>query len=185
LVSRSERQSSELFRKVSAAYKALQPVESVRELSLSLELTNGSRIIALPGDPNTIRGFSEVRLVVVDEAALVDDALFAAVLPMLAVSRGRLILLSTPFGRRGFFFDQWETAAPGWERIIARASSCPRIDPAFLEEQKRLLGPRLYAQEFDCEFVEMIDQVFSTESIDAAFTDDDPDAAALPALEGI
>ena len=70
LVSRSERQSGELFLKVSEAYKATRPVEAVRELAFSLELENGSRILALPGDAANLRCYSGVRLVVVDEAAL-------------------------------------------------------------------------------------------------------------------
>src|ERR1035437_4701637 len=65
----------------------------------------GSRICSLPGDPKTIRGFSAPALILEDEAAFVDDELFAAIKPMLAVSRGQLILMSTPFGRRGHFFD--------------------------------------------------------------------------------
>ncbi len=88
LVSRSERQSGELFLKVSEAYQATRPVEAVRELAFSMELANGSRILALPGNPANLRGFSKVRLIVIDEAALVLDPLFTAVLPMLAVSRG-------------------------------------------------------------------------------------------------
>jgi Terminase large subunit, T4likevirus-type, N-terminal len=184
LVSRSERQSGELFLKVSDAYKATRPIEPVRELAFSLELANGSRILALPGDAANLRCYSGVRLVVVDEAALVLDPLFTAVLPMLAVSRGRLIMLSTPYGRRGFFFERWETAEPGWERITARATECPRIDPEFLSEQRRVMGPRLFGQEFECDFVEAIDQVFSSESIDAMFHDDGFEDS-LPALMGV
>jgi hypothetical protein len=183
LVSKTERQSLELFRKVVDTYHRLgDPVPAVRELTFSLELANGSRVIALPGDPSTIRGFSGPWLIVVDEAALVDDALFTAVLPMLAVSGGRLICLSTPFGRRGFFCDQWENGDPAWERITAKGTECPRIDPEFLAEQRRLLGPRMFAQEFDCQFVEAVDQVFSTESVEAIFHDCDSE---LPALLGI
>jgi hypothetical protein len=183
LVSKSERQSLELFRKVVEMYHRLgDPVPLTRELTFSIELSNRSRVIALPGDPSTIRGFSGPWLVVVDEAALVDDALFTAVLPMLAVSQGRLVALSTPFGRRGFFCEQWENGDPVWERITATATECPRIDPAFLEEQRRLLGPRMFAQEFGCEFVEAVDQVFSTDSIEAIFHDADSE---IPALLGV
>jgi hypothetical protein len=81
-----------------------------------------------------------------------------------------MICLSTPFGRRGWFHEAWESTA-GWQRITAKATECPRIDPAFLEEQRTLLGPRYYAQEYECQFVEALDQLFSSESIDAIFTD--------------
>src|SRR5262249_26881853 len=157
----------ELFRKVIESYRRLDcPVEAARELALSVELVNGSRIVTLPGDQSTVRGFSGVSTVIVDEAAQAADGLFPAVLPMLGVSRGRLLLLTTPFGKRGFFYEAWESGDPAWERIWARASDCPRIDRAFLDEQRRLLGPRYYAQEYESEFVDAEGQLFSTESID-------------------
>jgi hypothetical protein len=60
---------------------------------------------ALPGTQKSIRGFSGAALLIVDEAARVDDALYYAVKPMLAVSGGSLLMLSTPYGRRGVFFE--------------------------------------------------------------------------------
>jgi len=182
LVSRSERQSGELFRKVMVAYNALdRPVEATRELTFSLELANGSRVISLPGDPATVRCFSGVRLLIADEAAQCLDAIFTATLPMLGVSRGRLLCLSTPHGRRGWFWEQWTAGDPVWERIVSRATECPRIDPAFLAEQRRMLGPRMYSQEHECEFVETTGQLFSSESIDRCFVGDD---GRVPILTG-
>src|SRR5262245_16691102 len=103
LLSPTLRQSGELFRdKVKRLYNALgRPVPTVQESALSMELANGSRIISLPGDEETIRGYSGVALLVVDEASRVPDAQYYAVRPMLAVSQGRLVCLSTPFGKLG------------------------------------------------------------------------------------
>jgi hypothetical protein len=99
------RQSSELLRKVVGFYRALkdEAVPVKNESALRLELRNGSRIVSLPGDETTIRGYSGVRLLVVDEAVRVPDDLYFSIRPMLAVSGGRLVCLSTPFGKRGFF----------------------------------------------------------------------------------
>ncbi len=74
---------------------------------MTLRLENGSRIVSLPGTEGTVRGFSGVALLIVDEASRVDDALYHAVRPMLAVSHGKLVLLSTPWGKRGFFYREW------------------------------------------------------------------------------
>src|SRR5918999_833575 len=102
------RQSQELFGKVAGFYRILdRPVSPTAERKLSLELENRSRIITLPGTEKTIRGFSGATLLIVDEAARVDDALYYAVRPMLAVSGGSLMMLSTPFGKRGAFFKEW------------------------------------------------------------------------------
>jgi hypothetical protein len=170
LLSPSLRQSGELFRKLAGFYADLgKPVEPVQETALSLSLENGSRVVSLPASPDTIRGYSAVDLLVIDEAAMVPDALFVAVNPMLAVSRGRLICLSTPLGKRGWFFDAWEGPRAEWERIRITAEHCPRIAPEFLAGQRQLLGERWYRQEYLCSFEETIDQVFSTESVLAAF----------------
>ena len=106
LLSRSLRQSGELARKVFDAYAATgRQVPPEAETKMALELSNGSRILALPGgDEASIRGYSGVRLLLIDEASRVSDALYIALRPMLAVSSGSIILLSTPFGKRGFFY---------------------------------------------------------------------------------
>jgi hypothetical protein len=110
MVSRAERQSGELFRKCMASYNALRrPVTAKSEGALHLELTNGSRIVALPGREDTIRSYSAVRLLIIDEAAKVPDDLYRTVRPMLAVSNGRLVGLSTPFGTRGWWYEAWKS----------------------------------------------------------------------------
>jgi hypothetical protein len=117
-----------------------------------------------------VRCFSEVDLCVIDESAQVDDdQLFVSLMPMLAVSKGRFICASTPFGRRGWFWQNWESGDPVWERHRSTAVDCPRIDPTFLDEQRRVLGERWWRQEFGAEFIEATGQLFSQESIDQAF----------------
>src|SRR5262245_18692198 len=109
LVSPSLRQSSELFRKVLTFYRILKrPEPAVEENRLSLELANGSRIVSLPSAEETVRGYSAVSLLVIDEAARVPENLYQAVRPMLAVSQGRLMALSTPNGRQGWWYEAWK-----------------------------------------------------------------------------
>ena len=88
---------SELFRKVVEFTRALGPVAGMKSrTALGLELGNGSRILSLPGQEGTIRSFSGVRLLIIDEAARVPTALYKAVRPDAGrVSGGRLICLST------------------------------------------------------------------------------------------
>jgi len=170
LLSPSLRQSQELFRKLQDFYNALESdslPQAVEESALRMELSNGSRIIALPGKEATIRGFSGVSLLIIDEASRVEDALYQSVRPMLAVSGGRIILLSTPFGKRGFFHSEW-TDGDGWQRTKITADKCPRIDKAWLERERKMIGDWWYLQEYFCEFVETNDQVFSYDDIQAA-----------------
>ena len=67
-----------------------------------------------------------------------EDELYFAVRPMLAVSGGALMMLSTPYGKRGVFFEEW-SGGEGWERYEVPASRCPRISEGFLEEERASL----------------------------------------------
>jgi len=172
LLSPSLRQSQELFAKVLTAYRRLgRPVPADAENKLSLELENGSRVLALPGKEGTIRGYSGVKLLVLDEASRIADALYHACRPMLAVSGGRLLMLSTPFGKRGVFFQEW-TEGVTWERVELRADQCPRIPPEFLAAERASLPAWIYRQEYECSFEETLDQVFSYEHVHAALSAD-------------
>jgi hypothetical protein len=172
LLSPTQRQSGELFRdNLKRLYNALgRPVPTVQESALTMELANGSRIIALPGDEETIRGYSGVTTLIVDEAARVLDHLYLSVRPMLAVSRGRLVCLSTPFGRRGWFFDTWH-GQQRWERVKIVAGERPRISAEFLDEELKALGERWFRQEYLCSFEETVDSVFTYDDVMAACTD--------------
>jgi Terminase large subunit, T4likevirus-type, N-terminal len=172
IVARAQRQSSELFRKVLGIYRQLgRPVPAESENQLSLELENGSRVIALPGKDESIRSFSAVALLLIDEAARVPDDLLAGVRPMLAVSQGRLIALSTPWGRRGWWYEAWvgssETGSEAWERYEVKATDCPRIPASFLLDEERALGPTRFQSEYLCTFVDPEGSLFNMTDVRA------------------
>ncbi len=170
----AQRQAQLLFRKVMAAYAALgEPVPASAESALRLELQNGSMIVSLPGTERTVRGYSGVDLLLVDEAARVADELFYTITPMLAVSAGRLVALSTPFGTRGWWYEAWEHGGDAWERFRVPATDCPRIPPAFLEEERRTLGSWWFTQEFECAFLDAQTAAFARADIDRAFQEVD------------
>ena len=79
------------------------------------------------------------------------------------------MLLSTPFGKRGVFYEEW-TGGEGWERYEVPASECPRIPASFLEEERQVLPSWVYRQEYECSFEETEDQVFTTEMVERAVT---------------
>jgi predicted phage terminase large subunit-like protein len=160
ILSPSQRQSGELLRKVVGSYRELgRRGDRHSDSATTLELKNGSRIVALPGSDSTIRGYSDPALVLIDEAALVSEELYHSVRPMLAVSRGRLILLSTPHGKHGIFWHVWEHE-PNWTRVKVTAYQCPRISKEFLEQERRAIGEWSFAQEYGCAFQQDNDAVF-------------------------
>jgi len=172
LISPSLRQSAELFRKVTTFLKHLDdPPRLIEDNKLSLTFEHGSRIVSLPSSEDTIRGYSAVDLLILDEASRVDDDLYRSIRPMLAISQGQLIAMSTPFGKRGFFFSEW-TEGENWERIMATAHDCPRITKEFLRNEQKSIGDWWYRQEYMCEFVETTDSVFSYDMIMQSLSSD-------------
>ena len=151
VVSPSARQSEELLRKARAFAGRLGVGRASRT---EIRFPGGGRIQAVPGREETVRGYSAVTLLLIDEAARVPEELYQAVLPMLAVARGRMWMMSTPFGRRGFFWEAWRTERAGWLKVTAPGRECGRIPKEFLEEMKETQGEQWYRQEYGCEFVQ-------------------------------
>jgi hypothetical protein len=172
VASPTERQSGEFVRKAAAMVRnmGLDPRgDGTNAISIAFE--NGSRIVGLPGqlpaqNGGRIRGYS-VSLLIIDEAAFVEDAVYHSLRPMLAATDGDVWMMSTPNGKRGFFYETW-TYGQGWQKVSAKATDCPRISRAFLEAERDTLGPTKFPQEYLCEFTESEDALFDEKLIEEA-----------------
>jgi hypothetical protein len=170
IVSPSQRQSGEVFRRLMLLHSALKDVPPlVAESALRAEYGNGSRVIALPGTERTVRGYSKAKLIVLDEASRVEDALMAALRPMMATVNGSLIALTTPAGKRGWFYEAWIGDA-SWHRVKVSASKCPRLSKEFLGEELRELGPMMFRQEYELEFLDDAEAMFPVELVERSFS---------------
>ncbi len=184
VLSPSSRQSGEFMRKAkSFVHRLGEKARGDGTNENSLLLKNGSRIVGLPGREETIRGFSSVGLMLIDEAARVPDELYKSVRPMLAVTNGDLWLMSTPWGKRGFFYEAWANGGEEWTRVLAPATECERISPEFLNGERLSMGERWFRQEYLCEFSDTEDSVFLTDDIQAAIDYDIP-ALPIPPFRG-
>lgn len=174
LIAPTLKQSQELYRKIRAALASLGDVAPalLKETELTFETVTGSRVACVPAQDGGIRGFSAVSLLIIDEAAWVRDDVYTAARPFLIVSRGRLIALSTPHGRRGWFFHEFTEGGPTWERVCITAEHCPRITPKILAAERDRIGEYAFRQEYGCEFVDTEDQFFASELIERAIDED-------------
>jgi hypothetical protein len=175
VASPGERQSAEFLKKTEELVLRLgiKPRGDGKN-SCSLMLPNGSRIIGLPGTEATVRGFSSVVLLLIDEAARVADAMYKALRPMLAVADGDLWMMSTPCGKQGFFYETWQSGGPAWHRISVPATECPRISKAFLDEELKATGSTSFRQEYLCEFADNSRHRFNRDLIRATLRDIEP-----------
>ncbi|MDE2099671.1 MAG: terminase family protein [Patescibacteria group bacterium] len=171
-------------------HEELDDEEAVRNSVLSMELANGSRVLAMPCTADTAVGFT-IDLLIYDEAARIPDGVYSVMRPTLARARskgrGRLLALSTPNGKRGWFWEAWKRCLdavqankkPEWHTVrvpagemlpdgTIRLGGCPHLSLDFLQSEVEELGKRWFRQEYGVEFVDAIDAVFSQADIERA-----------------
>ena len=169
VISPAQRISSEFIRRAKQRYLQLPGATLAADAVQKIEFPNGSRIIGLPGDADTVRGIARVRMVLVDEAARCSDDIYTAVRPMLAVHpRGQLIGLTTGAAKQGWFYEGWVGDA-GFEKLQVTTDMCPRLTPEFLESERRALGETAYRCEYGLEFLDNLEAAFDTELINGIF----------------
>lgn len=171
IISPSQRQSVEMLLRIKSIYRGMRSAPRlVKDNDSEMVLHNGSRIISLPGTEGTVRGFANVRLLIIDEAARVEDDVFASVLPMVG-SDGQLMALSTPWGQRGWFYElSVEAPRNGWERHRVTVYDSGQWNKARIAEVRASVGKFVFASDYEAEFQDTDDQLFSTEDVRRAFT---------------
>ena len=144
----AQRQSAEAVRRVrEALIKAGAELES--DNVYALELKNGSRVLALPGSDDSIRGLTVDGWIVADEAARLPDALIAALHPMRARRpQARFAMLSTAWSRTDPFWTAWAGDEQSWIRLKATADEIETFSPEFLEQERRALGDDGFKREY-------------------------------------
>jgi hypothetical protein len=187
LVSPSLPQSQEIFRKCLTAYRDLgKPKGVARESALRLEMENGSRIISLPGSEKTNVGYS-ADLVIIDEAARTPAELVESMLPVVAVTGGSVIALTTPKGARGWFYSLWTNpdVEDVWERYQVTADSCPRITDDIIREARFTRGERHVQQEYYCSFIADEEAFFDPADLERSLQLADDEPLWFPERQGV
>ena len=195
----TERQSIELNVKLMDFAQRDGELSYVSGAKNEKKLKNGCRLFALPGTEKSIRGFSDPTMIIIDEAARTDDLLYRSVRPMMLTGNTKLIGMSTPFGREGWFWEEWDTN-PTFEKVLVKAPvaiidgqvrKVEETEAHFAERMKRkgidgFYSPRRslkvmkeewlsmpewwYRQEYLGEFMEAQAAVFTQRDIDKAMS---------------
>lgn len=164
ILSRGERQAREAMNEgvklhlaaLSAGFKAYDYDWEPGIKALEVELPGGSKITALPANPDTARGFSAN--VLLDEFAFHQDsrAIWKALFPVISKPGLKLRVISTPNGKGNKFYDLMTGKDDGWSRHTtdiyqAVADGLPRD----VEELRRGAGDDdLWAQEFELKWLD-------------------------------
>ena len=191
ILSAGERQALEFMDKVNRAASIFCDAVSYSsgreyrpEIQKSqLRFPNGARVLALPANPSTARGYSAN--LILDEFAFHEnpEEIWRAVYPIISNPlRGALKLrvISTPAGRNNKYFDLWEHA-PAFSRHQTTVYDAVAQGLALNIDELRanLADSDGWAQEFECQFMEHSSQVFPADVVKACeSTDASLDASA-------
>ena len=194
-------QSKELIKKVEQfILHDLHIPRLTHDGSYEKQFENRSRIVALPGSERSVRGYSAPKTIIIDEAAQVQDSTVYAMRPMMIGADTELFMLSTPRGKRGYFYRQWDKGKY-WKKILVRiawdlknsklvpampeaefhakmlkqgvlAYYSPRHTLVELQEELESMDELWFRQEYLCEFVDELTMVFATELVSQAMSDE-------------
>lgn len=195
LLAPTENQAVELMEKIGVFLSQDPEIKLDRDSTVVKQFANGSRIRAFTANPTSVRGYSAPTMIIFDEAAYVEDELYLTVRPMLTDNEDcELILLSTPNGREGFFYETWTEGDPSeWKKVqvdvldilgdhpdfslkqqdLAKEGInlflSNRHTQGFLREELQVIGERWYRQEYGGEFLDMEGAVFRFDDVEKAF----------------
>jgi phage terminase large subunit-like protein len=185
IVSPTETQSSELLRRAKGMLAAMPGGGGMMgNATTRIESSLGSRIIALPGTDASTRGYSPT-LLLLDECAYLPDETIRAMMPSTSVTRARIVMLSTPAGRCGVFYELWAATEdqisrgedPSWD-LIRVTCETPEVrarqGQEFIEMERQTRSAFDFAQEYLAQFTASDTAVFHPDSINSAFTSDPP-----------
>lgn len=166
------RQSSIVFNKIDMYLlknSFLRSLAKVHSRSY-IQFDNGSEIYNLPGSSgDTIRGYSP-KFVVVDEAAYIKDEVYTALEPSLAVTNGKIVLISSPFGKQGRFYES-HTRLDYYSRYHVSYEDCPFINKDYIERERQNKTEMEFQQEYQADFVEEADTYFTISLIKSCMTE--------------
>jgi hypothetical protein len=158
VISASGDQVCELHRRFKEIYTRF-PVVKGDVQKTQAEFENGGRVVTRPASEVSSRGWHGAKLLVLDEASRIPDEIFAAIGPTISISRGRKMAVSTPFGKRGWFWDQWDKSynhhMGTWAPMFCPWQRCPRITPQIVEDYRSENGDLAALQEYECRFLDL------------------------------
>ena len=133
----------------------------------SMELENGSKILAASTSASAVRGMS-FNIIFLDEFAFVPnhiaEAFFSSVYPTITSGKStKVIMVSTPCGMN-HFYRYWHDAQRGKNEYIATEvhwSEVPGRDEAWKEQTIKNTSEQQFKVEFECEFLGSVDTLIS------------------------
>ena len=145
----------------------------------SLELENGSKILAASTSASAVRGMS-FNVIFLDEFAFIPnhiaDQFFSSVYPTISSGKStKVIIISTPHGMN-MFYKLWHDAERGKNEYTTTEvhwSQVPGRDDVWKEQTISNTSEEQFRDEFECEFLGSVDTLISASKL-RTMTYEDP-----------
>ena len=137
----------------------------------SLELENGSKIMAASTSASAVRGMS-FNIIFLDEFAFIPthiaDEFFSSVYPTISSGKStKVIIISTPKGMN-MFYKLWHDAEKGKNEYFTTEvhwSQVPGRDAAWKEQTIKNTSEEQFNQEFECEFLGSVNTLITSSKL--------------------
>jgi hypothetical protein len=176
VVSKSLDQAALFLEYVYTALSDAPHPEYTAQNKYSLKFSNGGQVICQPATKRAGRGIPAT-IVILDEFAWQHYArdIYTAILPTLATTGGRLIILSTPYGVGNLFQELWAFSQTPigekiWRSFFLPWQRHPDWDDEWAAKMRVQMGPIAFAQEHDVDFQGSGENIFSSVDLDLMFT---------------
>ncbi len=142
---------------------------AIRDAVTMEELSNRSRIIALPGKSvGAVMGFS-AKLLIVDEASWFPDSSYVDLPGFLIRTGGSMLCLSYGGFRNGSWWDRAWHQQTYWQRVRQTIVGCPHIPADVLAQERQRLSPMDYARNYECAFTSEAGAYFDPRDVERMF----------------
>ena len=153
-----------VFKEITQLLDQTNIVKKANSSTLTIETVYGSTLQFFSAESYTaIRGTTCNGVCIIDEAAYIQDVLpngenfwGNVVMPITKARKPLTVLVSTPCGTQGFFHDFYLRAMNNEEGIVQLTRDIyadSLVTPKEIEEIKKSIPPKAFAQEFECRFL--------------------------------
>lgn len=148
-------QCRRVFKQLTKALAHTGLLASCNASTLSIEFKNGAEILfKSAGSGENLRGDTVTGILIIDEAAFIEDDIIDTILPTIDANNANLMFISTPLFTSGRFYEEYISEAP--DKLVldwtTYDTSC-FLSATRLEEYRKKLSPNKFKSEYLGQFI--------------------------------
>lgn len=148
-------QARRVFKQLVKALGKSGIISSANASTLEIEFTNGGEILfKSAGSEDGLRGFTVTGVLIIDEAAFIEDEIIDILMPLVDANNANLVLISTPLFTSGRFYEEYIIESKN--KLILNWNNYDTsefLSPERLEEYRNKISPNKFKSEYLGEFI--------------------------------